>query len=136
VLIECKPQALVSREDNGRKAQAAQRWCASHEWEFRVVTDRDIRHGFRLENIKLLTRYARHVISPTLKEYICAVLRTTQTGIPIERMAQELPEVDFSMVGAAVLHLAFHHKVSIPLDDAPILGSTRICLPSVMEVTW
>ncbi len=60
VLVECKPQALVDKEENQRKFGAACTWCTNRGWTFRVVTDRDIRTGFRLQNVKLLTRYARH----------------------------------------------------------------------------
>ena len=45
VLVECKPHALVDKEENQRKFRAARTWCTNRGWKFRVVTDRDIRTG-------------------------------------------------------------------------------------------
>ena len=52
VLVECKPEKFVDKEENRRKSAAALDWCEKHDWEYRVVTEQ-IRDGFRLQNIKL-----------------------------------------------------------------------------------
>jgi len=130
VLVECKPHAFVDKDENRRKFRAARTWCADREWGFRVVTDRDIRTGFRLENVQLLTRYARHVVDPRTKGGIYALLRSAQAAMSINDIVREITGADFSAATAAILCMAFHHEVFISLDDAPILGNTRICLSS------
>lgn len=130
VLVECKPHALVDKEENQRKFRAARTWCAGRGWEFRIVTDCDIRTGFRLQNVKLLTRYARHVVGPRTKGRIRALLHSAQAAMLIDDIVREIACTDFSAVTADILCMAFHHEVFIPLDDAPILRDTRVCLPS------
>lgn len=53
ILIECKPEKFLDQEENRRKFAAASRWCAERSWEFCVMTDRELRAGPRLANIKL-----------------------------------------------------------------------------------
>jgi hypothetical protein len=133
VLVECKPLALVDQEENQRKFRAARVWCAEHGWAFRVVTDQDIRAGFRLENVKLLTRYARHAVEPATKGRIYAVLHAVQAMISVDDLAQKITGSDFSAATAAILCMAFHHEIFVPLDNAPLLGSTSVRLPSVQS---
>jgi hypothetical protein len=130
VLVECKPWVFVDKDENKHKFEVAQAWCASRGWEFRVVTDKHIRDGFRLENVKLLTRYARHAVGPRTKGKIYTLLQSTQAAISLDDIAREIACDNFPAAIADVLCMAFHHQVFIPLDDAPILGGTRICLPS------
>jgi hypothetical protein len=132
-LVECKPLALVDQEENQRKFRAARIWCAEQGWTFRVVTDRDIRAGFRLENVKLLTRYARHAVEPATKGRIYAVLHAVQAMISVDDLAQKITGSDFSAATAAILCMAFHHEIFVPLDNAPLLGSTSVRLPSVQS---
>jgi hypothetical protein len=129
VLVECKPCIFVDKDENKRKFEIARAWCASRGWEFRVVTGQHIREGFRLENVKLLTRYARHMVGPRTKGKIYALLRSAQTAISIDDIVRKITHADYAAATAAVLCMAFRHEVFIPLDDAQILGSTRICLP-------
>lgn len=131
VLIECKPLTFVDKDENQRKFRAARAWCASHGWTFRVVTDQAVRAGFRLENVKLLTRYARHIVEPGTKGRIYALLRSSQAAISLDDLVSRITHTDFSAATAAVLCMAFHHEVFIPLDDEPILANTRVCLPTV-----
>jgi len=129
VLVECKPQALVDKEENQRKFRAACTWCANRGWTFRVVTDRDIRTRFRLKNVKLLTRYARHRVGPGLKGRIFALLHAAPAPLSIDDVVRKIGPADPAAVTTGVLHMAFHHELFIPLDDAPILGDTYVCLP-------
>ena len=131
VLIECKPLVFTDKDENQRKFGAARAWCVDRGWAFQVVTDRDIRAGFRLENVKLLTRYARHVVEPGTKVQIHTLLRSIRAARSVDDLVRRITHTDFSAATAAILCMAFHHELFIPLDDAPILGDTRVCLPSV-----
>jgi len=130
VLIECKPFALVDRDENQRKFRAAHAWCIDQGWSFRIVSDHDIRTGFRLENVKLLTRYARHVIEPGIKGLIYASMHSAQVSMSVDDLVRRVASTDLSMTKTAILFMAFYHEICIALDNAPIQGSTHICLPS------
>lgn len=129
VLVECKPHTLTGTAENQRKFGAARVWCAQQGWVFRIVTDQDVRTGFRLQNIKLLTRHARHSVRPEIKACIVALLCLRQAAVAVDDLVQDLrPEEPVSVV-AAILHMAFHHEIVISLDGAPISGRTPVGLP-------
>ena len=61
ILVECKPAEFVETEENQRKFNAARKWCEEHHFEFEVVTDEQVRAGFRLKNVKRLKIGRAHV---------------------------------------------------------------------------
>lgn len=130
VLVECKLDKFSNTDENRRKFAAARDWCTQHSWEFRVVTDRQIRAGFCLQNVKLLTRYARQTVAPAIQGRIYALLHDSQTQLTINDIARTVSPHASGIVTASILHMAFHHKVFIPLDNVPISGDTPVCLPS------
>jgi hypothetical protein len=130
LLVECKPLALVDTDDNRRKFAAAEAWCAVHGYLFRVVTEREIRSGFRLENVKFLTQFARHPVAPEVRAQVLAVLAAATHPTTLGGLAEALTH--HNLVAApfpAILHLAYHHAVIIPLDDARVSRETAVWLP-------
>lgn len=125
-LVECKPRQFVASDENQRKFKAADDWCKNQGWKFLVVTDEELRAGYRLKNIKLLTRYARTVVAP---EMIPSILqRISSNGAPITLLeAANLVQPDHINQGIAMLlHLAFYHWIVLPLEMAPISEATLV----------
>jgi hypothetical protein len=119
-LVECKPERFIETEENCRKFAVAQEWCERKGWGFRVVTDQDVRRGFRLQNVKLLARYARQKVDITIRSQIHTLLQTTQTPLSIRDLVDKLVSTDTTTVIASVFSLAYHDEISLSLDDAPI----------------
>lgn len=133
-LVECKPCVLVEDRENQRKFHAAHEWCAERGWTFRVVTDREIRTGFRLKNVRFLTRYARQQVSPEVRAHVLDCLRLAADPVSLDDLVEQMVHgSNAADVIAAVLGLAFHHEVVIPLDDGPISGHSPVSLPSDRE---
>ncbi len=130
LLVECKPLALVDSEDNRRKFAAAEAWCPAHGYQFRVMTEREIRGGFRLENVKFLTQFARRPVAPEARAQVLATLAAaigpTTLGGLAEALARDKPAASPFPV---ILHLAYHHEIIIPLDDAKVSRQTAVWLP-------
>ena len=133
-LIECKPQKLVGKDDNQRKFVAAQAWCASSGWAFQVVSDEQLRRGHRVRNIKLLTQFARYSIGPQVKHRIRAFLADTPSPVRVaDVMVNVAPERPQTII-IPILHLAFHHELVLPLNEAPISTNSPVSLvPQVRE---
>ena len=130
VLVECKPDRFVDTEENRPKFAAARAWCAHQGWEFRIVTDQQVRTGFRLQNVKLLTRYARQVVGPVMQGRIFVLLHDAKTQLTISGLAGEIAPDDLARGTASILHLAFHHEICLSLDEAPISQETLVQLTS------
>jgi hypothetical protein len=128
VLVECKPDHFVATADNQRKFAGAQAWCLACDWQFRIVTDAEVRAGYRLHNVKLLTAYARQRLDPGLRCQLYALLQSLPAATPIQDLARALRPTNPAAVMAAILHLAFHGVVDLALTCAPITLSTAVVL--------
>lgn len=127
-LVECKPSHLTETDDNRRKFGAARAWCAERDWEFSVVTDAQLRTGPRLDNIKRLTAYARHVIAPQLKRQTYAILEASPTALTVGEIAHQLNPQHPAEALACLWHMAFHHEVVMPLEAGPLSSQSPIQL--------
>lgn len=128
-IIECKPEIFVDDEENQIKWAAAQQWCAANNATFRVVTDADIRNGFHLENIMLLTDHARHQVSAAIKGMIISALMEAQQPLAVAQlMIAVCPDNPQSII-TPILNMAYHQGLQIPLDAAPITVESLVYLP-------
>jgi hypothetical protein len=128
VLVECKPLDLINTDNNRRKFAAAREYCAGLDWDFAVATDHEIRSGFRLGNVKLLTRYACYTVRPETKGRIYALLQDTPTPLTVGQI-QAAASLDPVVAFVSLMHMAFHHELAISLEAAPISANSPIYLP-------
>ncbi len=127
-LLECKPVCFVGLEENQRKFKAAQAWCTKKGWIFQIITDEQLRQGYRLENIKLLTQHARHEVKAEAKGHIFTFLTHATQPLTISDVMLGINLANPAAVIMPVLHMAYHHELHLPLKDAPITPQTFICL--------
>jgi hypothetical protein len=127
-LVECKPEKFVDKEENQRKFNAAESWCAERGWVFCVVTAQDLRQGQRLENIKLMSPYARHPALPPLRSAIYRVLASSGEPLALYEVARQIPDYGLDAVVPSLLHMAYFGEVCIPLEDAELSIQTTVRL--------
>lgn len=128
-LIECKPDQFVDTDENQRRCSAATAWCNEQGWKFAVATADQIRAGYRLQNVKFLTRYARHKVDPIARSRIFATMLGAKSPILITNLAKQAQPLDLSVGLAAIFHLTFHHELEMDLDQALISLATPIFPP-------
>lgn len=120
MLVECKPKKAVNLAKNQEKFQAGQTWCAARGWKFQVVTDEELRGGYRLSNVKFLTQFAHYSLDPELINRIRICLTALSEPVTMaEAMTRVAPDQPHS-VKIPIYHLAFHHQLHLPLDEAPL----------------
>ena len=130
VLVECKPERFVETEENLRKFAVAQAWCEETRWEFRVVTDQQVRNGYRLQNVKLLAQYARQKVD-VITHQIQAFLRGRRCLSCIHDLAQAiLPAIlrrhrQYLLPGLPARHRAFR----LMMPPSPALPPCRCSQP-------
>jgi len=135
ILTDCKPATLVNDPENKIKFSAAYEFCQEYAWQFEVVTDTDLRSGFRLQNIKLLTRHASYNVRPEIKAQIFALLlswtspRTIREFQQIIRSDPSQPDIS---IQTCLLQMAFHHEIALSLEHAPISVQSLVYLPSTL----
>jgi hypothetical protein len=126
MLVECKPERFVGTEENCRKFAVARGWCEEQGWKFRIVTEQQVRGSFRLQNVKLLTRYARQKVDVRIRSQIHAFLQATPMPVSIHNLAKVISQADSSIVAANIFSLAYHHEIIFSLDEAPISETTIV----------
>ncbi len=134
ILVECKPQKFISKDDNQRKFAAAQAWCEAKGWVFQVISDEQLRCGYRVHNVKLLTQFARYNIEPAVKHCIRTFLTSTPAPVKVADVMANVDPERPQMIIIPIFHLAFHHEVVLPLDEEPISANSPVSLaPQLRE---
>jgi hypothetical protein len=120
VLVECKPERFIDTEENRRKFAVGQAWCEKQGWEFRLVTDQQVRSGYSLQNVKLLAQYARQKVDAMTRSQIQVFLQAAQSPVCLHDLAQAMAPM------ASLFCLAYHHEIELALDEAPISETTPV----------
>ena len=128
VVVECKPTVFVDTPENRRKFDVARQWCDEHEYRFQVLTDTELRAGSRLENIKLITRFARQRVGPEMRSRIYGLLYSLESDVTVNFLASHVSPTNPRIAISAILHMAFHHEVVLPLNEAKVTGDTLVSL--------
>jgi hypothetical protein len=128
VLVECKPERFVDTDENRRKFTIARKWCQERNWQFRIVTEQEIRVGYRLQNVKLLTQYARQRTDPRIRSQILTYLHNNGSSATLKEIAQSLCSIPPDSVTVHVLHMAYHHEIALPIDCLPISAEITVSI--------
>ena len=128
-LFECKPLRFVDDPENQVKFEAARLWCQEKRWTFGIVTDEQLDSGWRIANIKLLTQFARYAIGPEIIGRVFAFLSSVSGSMKVWDVMQGVNPKEPQSIAIPILHMAFHHNVHIPLNDAKISVDSPISLP-------
>ena len=128
LLLECKAAEFVNTDKNRRKIAAGRRWCARRGWEFRLITERETRAGFRLENVMFLWQFARYNISLDTKVRIYSVMNTHH-HLTLDALSRQIDPSNPRAAIVPILHMLFHHELSTLIDEVKISGSSPIYLP-------
>jgi hypothetical protein len=127
-LVECKPSDSVEEVENQTKFEAATAWCSEHECEFLLVTDDELNAGHRLANVRLLLQFARYPGDCQLEERMVSCLAGAGASLPVVDLLEKVAPDNPPSAMIPLLHMAFHHRVEIALDDGPISDESQVWL--------
>jgi hypothetical protein len=128
LLVEVKPTQFVDKPGNRTKFRAADRLCESRAWKFQILTEKEIRRGCRLANVKKLTQYARLPVDLLLEAKILSTLGEAPVPLSIEKLLEILCGDKPGELVAAIYRLAFFHKVNLHLDEARLSIRSQVSL--------
>jgi hypothetical protein len=103
-LVECKPEALLNASHTQRQTELGQQWAEKHDHAFTIITDLALRSGHRLTNLKLLWRYSRLSVSPSLEADCLDHLRRHSPGITLAELSTSLTKTQHSSNPLPVLY--------------------------------
>src|SRR5436305_3789204 len=85
-LVECKPEALLNASHTQHQVELGQQWAEENDHTFTLMTDLALRSGHRLGNLKLLWRYSRLPVSPSLEAGCIDHLKCHLPGITLAEL--------------------------------------------------
>jgi hypothetical protein len=127
-LIECKSARFIETEDTKRNQSIADNWCPKNGYCYRVITDDEIRTGYRLTNAKFLIDYGRHNINSEIRARIIAILYTCKGSLTVGDLIHIIDAEHQDQVTIAIYHMAFHHEIEIATDDTPVSLESIVAL--------
>ncbi len=129
-IIECKP---FDRKDSGHTLQQIKigsSYAAENGGLFLFVTDRDLRAGHYLANVKVLCRYRYLIAPPDLARRCIAFVAPHQQGVRLWDIAAHLAGgADPSTHIGCVYSLLFRHLLHADLHVGPIGADSLAFLP-------
>ena len=85
--IERKPTAHLNEAHSQQQLALGQAWANANQQLFVVITDTDLRTGHRLANLKLLWRYSRLCVPPSITSR-CRSILIAQADAPLSHGIQ------------------------------------------------
>ncbi len=125
-IVECKPTAHLHEAHAQQQLALGQAWADDNQHLFVVITDADLRTGHRLANLKLLWRYSRLCVPPSITSRCRSILIAQPAGLSLEALAAALSDTSSSFELLPYLyHLLFEHILHTDLTQ-PL--SPRTCV--------
>lgn len=117
-IIECKPDAFVDDEATRQQRTIGEAWAAATHHQFLLVTDKDLKTGPRLINVKLLWRYRLLRVPPSHLVRCLSYLDAHLEGVPLGKLAAQISEPEAPLDQACLIYnLLFHHKLEADLEQ-------------------
>jgi hypothetical protein len=134
ILVEVKPENHIDDDQSLQAAKfaAAERICGEREWQFLVVTDRQIRTG-RLENAKFFNRFLRRSVDAASADQILQALKRLGPSTPAQ-LLQALcrDDAEKSTLLPELWTMLAHRRIQMDFGQ-PISMSTTILTG---EASW
>ena len=132
-LTEIKPSSKLCRPDVQRKLSVARRYAEQRGWSFHVVTEVELRRGPLLSNQRLLSRYRRLLVEPSLLTMLeeLVIAETSTIGKVIQESCRATKQLD---ARATLLHLIANRRLDVDLLSTPI--SDQSVLSSEGSISW
>lgn len=132
-LVEVKPKDILKRkaEEFAPKFKAATSFARAQGWNFRILTEEDIRTQ-RLENIKFLREFRRRPPDPDREEAVIDKLRLLGAQATSAELVRALePSDEIERVAAwypVIWRMVYERRIAMPLD-APMAESVPLWIP-------
>lgn len=91
-LVRCVPAKIVDKPEYQHEFALLHKWANANGYEFRLITDNDLKGGHQLENLQLLWRYCRISLPVGLTSRCIAYLKDHPNGLAFGEVAAYLAE--------------------------------------------
>jgi len=124
-LVEVKPESKKYLSENQIKFQVGMSYAKENGIEFRILSEKDIRKGFLLENLDLLTDSRFEYTDVKIMNRMLDELRKSPGGITIGsfRQIMRMEQGEFIL---NLYYLIYSQKIKADLEREPITNQSLI----------
>ena len=123
-LVEVKPEKKVEDEENKIKAQVGEMYCKEQDWIFKVVTEKDIRQGYFLENFDFLENYKEEWTNIRGRQYLQRLYSDNKPCTIAELRERTLDEMENGEFYTHLYYLIYQQIIEADLISDLINGQT------------
>jgi hypothetical protein len=124
-VVEVKSTHLLEKDQVRRVIEVGERFCAAKGWEYKLMTERELRSGHLLENIKRIRRYRKQW--PPMHLLFALKKRLSSMGgwAPIAELAGTVESLDADYLIPCIYSLLYH-KVLFADLRSPLTPDTLV----------
>ncbi len=132
-LVECKPEALLKAPHTQHQMELGEQWAKENDHTFTLMTDLALRSGHRLANLKLLWRYSRLSVSPSLEAGCIDHLKRHLSGITFAELVNSRDLASHSSNLLPVLYHLLWKGILLADLTQPLNNGSLVWLPHSVQ---
>lgn len=126
-IVEIKPAEKLRKEENLIKYVVGKLYCDPRGWEYKVVTEDEIRQGFLIKNLNDLRSFGTTQVDYKLLIYITQKLKEVGT-CTIKDLCIRCTEMDNEDFYKGIYYLIYHHNIYMDLVNQELNDDSEISI--------
>jgi hypothetical protein len=119
-IYEVKAAEKIEDETNKIKFQVGKKYCAEKNMIFVVVSEKDIRKGFLIDNLDLLSEVRQESTNRKVMQCIIKAIIEMGGKASINTLKSYLKDINEADIESNLYYLIYSHQLSADLISAPI----------------
>ncbi|WP_059172003.1 TnsA endonuclease N-terminal domain-containing protein [Bacillus sp. FJAT-27445] len=119
-IYEVKDSSKIEDENTVLKTQVGIKYCQENNLSYAVVTEKDIRKGYLIDNLDLLSEVRNDSASRRIMVNIISAVKKSVGGISIGHLKKCIPNIDEGELECNIFHLIYTHELQVDIITYPI----------------
>ncbi|MCM3576406.1 TnsA endonuclease N-terminal domain-containing protein [Mesobacillus subterraneus] len=119
-IYEVKAFEKTEDEENKVKFQVGMKFCSERKMKYVVVTEKEIRKGFLIENLDILSEVRQDSTSRKIMNVVFRTLEKLGGKTNLGTLKKGISQFNEEEVESNIFHLIYTHQLKMDLISAPI----------------
>ncbi|WP_404468920.1 Tn7 transposase TnsA N-terminal domain-containing protein [Sutcliffiella horikoshii] len=123
-IYEVKAFSKVNEPENILKFQVGYRYCSENDMTYKIVTEKDIRKGYLIENLDILNEVRVDSTSKRIMNEIMNTIETCGNRISIIELQEKLKDIEEAILECNLFYLLNTQILYTDLETVPITSNS------------
>ncbi|WLR55583.1 TnsA endonuclease N-terminal domain-containing protein [Mesobacillus subterraneus] len=119
-IYEVKAFEKTEDEENKIKFQVGMKFCSERKMKYVVVTEKEIRKGFLIENLDILSEVRQDSTSRKIMSVVFRTLEKLGGKTNLGTLKKSISQFNEEEVESNIFHLIYTHQLKMDIISAPI----------------